>query len=94
MADFKPLKAWRYDTRKVSGSDVVAPPYDVIYPAEQDQLYKRSPYNCVRLILNKIEETDTETNSRYTRAKKFFQDWQSSGIVTQETSPAFYLYTQ
>ncbi len=94
MADFKPLKAWRYDTRKVSGSDVVAPPYDVIYPAEQEQLYKRSPYNCVRLILNKIEETDTDSNNRYTRAKKFFQDWQVSGHVMQESAPAFYLYRQ
>lgn len=94
LADFRPLNGWRYNVEKVAGSDVVAPPYDVIYPPEQEALYKRSPYNCVRLILNKIEETDTETNSRYTRAKQFFRDWQSSGIVQRETSPAFYLYRQ
>mgnify|MGYP001559397554 CR=1 FL=1 len=93
-ADFRPLQAWRYNPEKVALSDVIAPPYDVIYPPEQEALYKRSPHNCVRLILNKIEETDTETNSRYTRAKKFFQDWQSSGYVIQETVPAFYLYCQ
>lgn len=94
LADFRPLQGWRYHPGKISPSDVIAPPYDVIYPPEQEALYKRSPYNCVRLILNKIEETDTETNSRYTRAKKFFQDWQSSGHVIKENTPAFYLYCQ
>ncbi len=94
MADFRPLKGWRYNTAKVSGSDVIAPPYDVIYPPEQELLYKRSPYNCVRLILNKIEETDTDSNNRYTRAKQFFLDWQASGHIQQENAPAFYLYRQ
>lgn len=94
LADFRPFKGWRYDPAKVSHADVIAPPYDVIYPPEQESLYKRSPYNCVRLILNKIEDTDNEQNNRYTRAKKFFKDWQASGIVVQEKAPAFYLYRQ
>ncbi len=94
LADFRPFKGWRYDPAKVGMSEVIAPPYDVIYPPEQELLYKRSPYNSVRLILNKIEPTDTEQNSRYTRAKKFFEEWQKSGHVVQENAPAFYLYRQ
>ena len=94
MADFRPFQGWRYDAAKISHSDVLAPPYDVIYPQEQELLYKRSPYNSVRLVLNKIEETDNDQNNRYTRAKKFFQNWQASGHVVQENAPAFYLYRQ
>ena len=41
-------------------SDVVAPPYDVIDPALQDRLYQASPYNVIRLELNREEPGDTE----------------------------------
>lgn len=92
--DFRPFQAWRYNPAKINFSEVIAPPYDVIYPAEQEQLYKRSPYNSVRLVLNKIEPTDTEQNSRYTRAKGFFEEWKKSEHVVRETAPAFYVYRQ
>lgn len=94
LADFRPLKAWRYNPEKINFSEVIAPPYDVIYPPEQEQLYKRSPFNSVRLVLNKIEPTDTDENNRYTRAKGFFAEWKKSGHVIQETAPAFYIYRQ
>ncbi len=94
LADFRPLKGWRYNPGQINFSEVIAPPYDVIYPAEQETLYKRSPYNCVRLVLNKIEPSDTDQNNRYTRAKQFFADWQKSGHLIQEETPAFYVYRQ
>ena len=40
---------------------MVAPPYDVIDPALQDRLYEASPYNVIRLELNREEPGDTET---------------------------------
>ncbi len=94
MLDFKPFCAWRYDPQRVSMQEVIAPPYDVISPAEQSDLYDRSPFNCVRLILNRIETTDTEISNRYTRARDFFKNWRDQGVLIQEKEPAFYLYRQ
>ena len=51
-----PLNAIVYNQDKVKMEDVVAPPYDVIDEKYQDELYSRSEYNCVRLILNKSED--------------------------------------
>ena len=61
----------RYDLGHVGSlSDVVAPPYDVIDPDLQEQLYRKHPCNVVRLILNRIEPgDDNEVNNRYTRAE-------------------------
>ena len=56
MADIRAFRAFRYDLGRVGAlSDVIAPPYDVIDPALQQALYDRSPYNVIRLILNKEE---------------------------------------
>ena len=51
-----PLNAIIYNQDKVKMEDVVAPPYDVIDDKYQDELYSRSEFNCVRLILNKSED--------------------------------------
>ena len=94
MADFRPFRAWRYNSSKVDFQKMIAPPYDVISEAEQAQLYARSPHNCIRLILNKIEATDTEQNSRYTRARKCYSDWQNEEVLIREEKPSFYYYRQ
>jgi uncharacterized protein (DUF1015 family) len=94
MTDFRPFKAWRYDPSRVDMNRVIAPPYDVISPSEQEALYDRSPYNCVRLILNKIETADSEGSNRYTRAQKFYERWRQEGVVVQEDQPSFYFYRQ
>jgi len=94
LADFRPFRPWRYDTQKVKADNVIAPPYDVISPAEQEALYAKSPYNCIRLILNKVDATDDESNSRYTRARDFFAAWRKDGVLVQEEEPSFYLYQQ
>ncbi len=94
MADFRPLRGWHYDPSKNNFQKVIAPPYDVISPAQQERLYEMSRYNCVRLILNKIESADTPGNNRYTRARDVYESWQRDGILTQEKEPCFYLYRQ
>lgn len=93
-ADFRPFRPWRYQSSKSSIGEVMAPPYDVISKEEQEVLYERSPYNCIRLILNKEETGDDETNNRYSRARNFFQEWKKEGVLIQESQPAFYLYQQ
>ena len=47
MADIRAFRGFRFDLGRVGSlSDVVAPPYDVISPEFQQQLYDRSPFNA------------------------------------------------
>jgi uncharacterized protein (DUF1015 family) len=75
-------------------ADVVAPPYDVIGPALQDELYKKHPANVIRLILNRDEPGDDSQNNRYTRAATFLKNWRSEGVLFSESQPALYVYHQ
>ena len=95
MAEIRAFRAYRYDLGQVGTlSDVVAPPYDVIEPALQESLYARSPHNVIRLILNKEEPDDTESNNRYTRAARCLRQWQQEGILLQDSARALYVYHQ
>jgi uncharacterized protein (DUF1015 family) len=95
MPEIKPFRGVRYDVARVGTlSDVVAPPYDVIDPALQDRLYAASPYNIVRLELNRDEPGDLQTDHRYNRASRFLRDWLRLGILRQDDHPAFYVYHQ
>jgi uncharacterized protein (DUF1015 family) len=95
MADVRAFRAFRYDLGHVGSlSDVIAPPYDVIDPALQDALYARSPYNVIRLILNKEAPADTERDNRYTRAANFLRDWQGKHVLVQDSARSLYVYHQ
>ena len=95
MAEVQGFQAWRYDVGQVGDlSDVIAPPYDVIDAEQQDDLYKKHPCNCVRLILNRDEPTDESTDDRYARALKFFRQWQEDGVLIREHEAALYVYHQ
>ena len=95
MADVRAFRAFRYDLGRVGAlANVVAPPYDVIDPALQEHLYERSPYNVIRLELNKETPEDNEHNNRYTRAARFLRDWQMENVLKQDSARALYVYHQ
>ena len=95
MAELQPFAAWRYDVGQVGDlSDVTAPPYDVISPDEQKELYERHPCNVVRLILNREEPGDEGQERRYERAANFLLHWQRESILVQEHEEALYVYHQ
>lgn len=95
MADIRAFRGYRYDLGRVGTlGDVVAPPYDVIDAPLQQSLYERSPYNVVRLVLNREEPNDSEKNNRYTRASQFLRDWQADGVLAQDSARALYVYHQ
>jgi uncharacterized protein (DUF1015 family) len=95
MADIRAFRAYRYDLGRAGPlGDLVAPPYDVIDPALQEALYRRSPCNVVRLILNKEEPGDDEANNRYSRAARCLRDWQQQGVLAQDSARALYVYHQ
>ena len=83
--DIKPINAIVYNQEKVNIDDVIAPPYDVITSAQQEELYEKSPYNIVRLIL-------TKGDKRYEDAKNFYEKWLEDDILIQTKKPCiFYL---
>lgn len=95
MPIIKPFKAVRYNISRIKDlSQVVSPPYDVIPDHMQDKLYRSHPQNVVRLILNKIENTDDEKNNRYIRAGKLFESWINENILSRDSEDALYVYSQ
>ncbi len=95
MPEIQAFRGLRYDLGHVGSlSDVIAPPYDVIGPALQDELYKKHPANVVRLILNRDEPGDSEGNNRYSRAAQFLKNWRSEGVLFSEAQPTVYVYHQ
>ena len=68
MPDVSPFRGVRYDVARVGTlSDVVATPYDVIDPALQDRLYQASPYNVIRLELNRAANRRCVTSRKASR---------------------------
>jgi len=95
MPEIQAFRGIRYDPGHVGSlSDVIAPPYDVIGPQLQDELYKKHPCNVVRLILNRQEQGDDEADNRYIRSARFLRNWQSEGVLFTEADPAIYVYHQ
>jgi len=82
-----PFRAWRYSPQAGELSDLVAPPYDVIGPELQSQLYARSAYNVVRVDLGVTTPQDNETDNRYTRAARLLARWKESGILIRDPEP-------
>lgn len=95
MVQIRPFKGLLYNKDKVKNiSAVIAPPYDVISPQEQRELYKRSPYNIVRLILGNEFAKDNRSRNRYTRAAGYLKNWQDKGILGRDERDVFYIYAQ
>jgi len=89
-----PFQGVRYNPARVPDiTRVTAPPYDMIPPAEQDELYRRDPHNVVRLILGR-EQEDGRPVDRYANAAGCYRRWRSEGILTQDEVPSIYLYRE
>lgn len=94
MPDIRPFRALRYDSAIIGDAAlVVAPPYDVIGPAEQERLLDRHRANVVRLDLPR-EEPGDEPDDRYRRAARTLAGWRSDGTLHKDPHPSIYVYEQ
>lgn len=90
MPTVKGFNGIRYNPAKIEDfSSVLAPPYDVISPGEQEAFHEASPFNVIRLILPK-----GEGDAKYERAAKTFRDWFSKDMLVQDKEPSVYPYYQ
>ncbi len=94
MATVRPFRGLYFNTGMVPLQDAIAPPYDVLSTADQDELYARSVYNIVRLILNRETPHDLPGDNRYLRAAAYLHDMRAHNHIMCDSEPAFYEYVQ
>ena len=103
MVEIKPFTGITYNPQQIKEIEkVIAPPYDVINPAQQEMFYQRDPHNIIRLILGKegtgpkdseslrTPRRDSGQDNKYTRAAETFRKWLSEGILVKANQPAVY----
>jgi uncharacterized protein (DUF1015 family) len=92
MAEIHPLNGIRYNTRLVKDlAEVICPPYDIISPQQQGELYERDPHNFVRIEYGMETPQDSPSDNRYTRAAAFLDQWLKNEVLTVDSSPSIYV---
>jgi uncharacterized protein (DUF1015 family) len=95
MAKLSPFRALRYDSSKLKDiGKVVAPPYDIISPREQDFYYNLAPHNVIRLDFGKAQNGDDAQKNKYSRAANLLKLWREQGWLKLDPKPALYVATQ
>ena len=89
MPEIRPFPGIRYRADGADLARVIAPPYDVISPAQRDELYARDPHNIVRVVLNR-----TAGETGYTEAGETLRGWIAEGVLGLEEVPSLYLLEQ
>jgi uncharacterized protein (DUF1015 family) len=84
VAEVRPFRALRYGERAGPLEDLVAPPFDVISPAEREELLARSPCNVVHLTLPDSEE----------QAARDLAAWTQGGVLVRDEGPSFWALSQ
>lgn len=91
MAEIRPFRGIRYTHAPGTGAGDLAlnlcPPFDVITPALQKELYERSPHNIVRLELARRGLTEDP----YLSAAETQREWMSTGVLKRDEEPSVYV---
>ena len=83
-----PFRGERYAPARVSA--VLAPPYDVITPADRARYAARDPHNIVHLIVPEAAEAE----NRYARAATMLEGWRREGVLKRDSADAVYVVAQ
>jgi len=93
MAEIHPFRGVHYNQRQVKDlAYVICPPYDVISPQLQQELYQRNEYNFVRLEHNRELLQDTTTDNKYTRSANILERWLAQKVLVADEAPSIYLH--
>ena len=88
MPEIRPFKGLRYNPETAGDmGGIICPPYDIIPPSMQQELYDSSGYNAVRLELPKEDDP-------YGAAAERLAQWVQEGALMQDDEPALYPYFQ
>jgi uncharacterized protein (DUF1015 family) len=93
LAEICPFHGIHYNPSLVKDlTSVICPPYDVISPEQQLELYQRSDNNFVRIEFGREMPQDGDNDNKYTRAAKILGNWLENGILVKDRRPAIYLH--
>jgi len=93
MAEIHPFRGVHYNQDKVRDlAEVICPPYDVISPQLQQELYQRNEYNFVRLEHNRELPQDTTKDNKYTRSAAVLERWLAQKVLVADETPSIYLH--
>ncbi|MFC2017317.1 DUF1015 domain-containing protein [Chloroflexota bacterium] len=93
MAEIRPFRGIHYNQSLVNDlSTVICPPYDIITPQMEQELYLRSEYNFIRLESGRELPQDTITDDKYTRSAATLEQWLKQGVLEIDEVPAIYLH--
>jgi len=93
LAEVHPFRGIRYNQDIVGDlANVICPPYDVISPQQQQDYYRRSEYNSVRLEYGVESPEDTSENNKHTRAAVTLRQWLENNTLQADSTPAFYVH--
>jgi len=91
MADIKPFRGVFYNQEVVGDlSAVVAPPYDVISPEDEEYYRHAHPNNVIRLIL----PTEDSIGDKYYNAAEILRKWLATGVLVRDNQDCLYLCVQ
>jgi uncharacterized protein (DUF1015 family) len=94
VPEIRPFRALRFASDAVGDlAAVVAPPYDVLSPADRRRLRERNERNVVRLDAPDVEAGDAD-DDRYRRAARTLAAWRSDGTLHKDPRPAIYVQEQ
>ena len=94
VADFRPLRALRFQPGAGDPADLIAPPYDVVSAAAKAALYARSEHNIARIDYGEEFPGDDGSANRYTRARDLLRAWSEAGVLAADPEARFYVYDQ
>lgn len=94
MARVQPFAAWRYARPESDISPVIAPPYDVISPAQRAELAAKDPDNVVGLELPEGPLDPTVAENRYEVGRATWDAWRANGVLARDPAPALYVLEQ
>jgi uncharacterized protein (DUF1015 family) len=89
LPDLAPFRGIRYSSDRGPLDDLLAPPYDVVDDVQAEELRRRSPYNCVRLVL-----PEGGASERYENAARDLTSWEAEGVLERDAAPSVYVYRQ
>ncbi|MFZ4506288.1 MAG: DUF1015 domain-containing protein [Fimbriimonas sp.] len=94
MAVLRPFQGLRFSSSLGPLEDLVAPPYDVLTPAQRDEFAAKSAHNTVWLTLPEQEPGDRSKYIKYARSAARLAEWRRDGALQLEAQPALYRYIQ
>jgi uncharacterized protein (DUF1015 family) len=93
LAGIRPFRGVYYNQALVKDlAAVICPPYDIITPQMQQELYHRSEWNFIRLESGRELPQDKDIDNKYIRARTTLRKWLDQDTLVIDETPAIYLH--